>query len=298
MLSTISATLCLKAPAKVNLSLRVCGRRADGYHELESLVAFASIGDTLRVRRADTTMLDIVPAGAVRGRHDNLVMQAHAALQAHSGRKLPVHVELEKKLPIAAGLGGGSADAAACLRALNQLFDLQMPPSELLSLGARLGADVPVCLASSAHYMTGIGETLTPVKLPAADIVLVHPRIPLATGDVFAGLQAGDTTSENAPCEFQTLDWLADYVRPIGNDLTTPATKLVPEIAACLEVLQNLPDVVYAAMSGSGAACFALFPVGQGADGCAAYRRQNPQDWSQAGHLISAGDTKIDQSKQ
>ena len=286
--------LSVFAPAKVNLSLRVRGRRADGFHELESLVAFASVGDILELHHADRTTFESAPPDA---RDNNIVTAAHAALEARVGCALPVRLRLEKKLPIAAGLGGGSADAAACFRGLNRLFELGLSFAELSALGEKLGADVPVCLAAMPHYMTGIGEKLTPKKLPPADIVLVHPRVSLPTKKVFAALEASENLAAPSPPlpDFSVLETLADFVRGIGNDLTTPALKIVPQIADCLSVLENLSGCSYAAMSGSGAACFGLFPLGAGAGACVAYRQARPQDWAEAGCLIGAGDTKIHQ---
>lgn len=298
------ASLHLTAPAKVNLSLRVRGKTEDGYHALESLVGFCDIGDRLHLHASDTpSSLEITGpfAGELTGssHQDNLTLRALAALAQACGRDLNTQVLLEKNLPIAAGLGGGSADAAAVLRGLVQLHGLDLPAADLADIALGLGADVPVCLASGPTWMTGIGETLTPVlDFPAAEIVLVNPRVALPTASVFAALQAVPQSwpAQSVPKGWQDLDTLCGFLTEQGNDLQAAAISLAPEIEFCLTALRQ-SGARYAAMSGSGASCFALCDVGQGKALAAAYRQQRGQDWVQAGRLIGAGDAKIDEAQ-
>ena len=282
----------LCAPAKVNLSLGVRGRLPSGYHALESLVAFAAYGDVLTLEKASTTSFSSnMPDG-----DDNIVMRAHEALQAHMGQPLTVAINLQKNLPIAAGLGGGSSDAAACLRGLIALFGLPLSAEDLSRLALSLGADVPVCLAAQPVWMTDIGGALTPIgDLPAADIVLVNPRQALSTPMVFEALQAGPPIAAKPPPPvFSCFDSMADYLRQHGNDLQVPAVSMVADIADCLESLMAAGGH-YVAMSGSGASCFALCPAGEGAAIAQAYRAIRADDWLVATALVSAGNAEIDQ---
>ncbi len=284
-------TLRLCAPAKVNLSLGVRGRLPSGYHALESLVAFAAYGDVLTLEKANSTSFSSNMAG-----DDNLVMRAHDALQTHIGQALPVSIHLQKNLPIAAGVGGGSSDAAACLRGLVELFALPVSAADLSHLALQLGADVPVCLTARPVWMTDIGGALAPIgDLPAADIVLVNPRQQLSTPMVFEALQAGPVSAAKPlPPVFSCFDDLNEYLRQHGNDLQAPAISLVADIADCLDDLASAGGH-YVAMSGSGASCFALCPVGQGAAVAQNYAARRPDDWLVATALVSAGNAEIDQ---
>ena len=280
------------APAKINLTLTVRGRQPDGYHGLESLVAFADIGDRLLVEKADTTAFALKgPFGAALAEtpdSDNLVVRAQAALEQETGRKLPATFMLHKNLPVASGLGGGSADAAACLRGLAEAYGLEMSTSDMHRLALGLGADVPVCLASQTVWMSGIGDTLTPLPaaLPSVDIVLVNPLVGLATAEVFASAGFGSVLrdAQNPPARFEDLAALCSFLTAQGNDLQTAAQALQPVIADCLAALAG-PQTLYAAMSGSGASCFALTAPGDGAGVAAAYGKKRPQDWVRAGVL-------------
>ncbi len=291
-------TLTLHAPAKINLSLRVRGRRAnDGYHILESLVAFADIGDALHLAKGEARFtLAGVFGDAITG--DNLVLQAMVALEAAVGRSLPSDIKLDKNLPIASGLGGGSADAAAVLRGGIHIHGLEISEADMAAIAASLGADVPVCLSSAPSWMTGIGHDVVRLAdLPLVDIVLVNPHVPLPTRDVFAALGASENMlpEQAMPAGFSTLEDLCDFLRTQGNDLQAPATVLVPQIGDCLASLQKA-GAVYAAMSGSGASCFGLCAPRTGDDVAASYRGIRRDDWVMAGRLIGAGDTKIDQA--
>lgn len=239
------------APAKLNLSLSVVGKRADGYHLLESLVAFADIGDRVTVEAASAFSLAIdgpfasgLDAGA-----DNLVSRAARLFAERLGRRPDVALRLTKNLPVASGIGGGSADAAAALRALSKLWAAPIPAD----LPAKLGADVPVCVAGVPAWMSGIGEIVEPAgTLPEWGVVLVNPGVALATPSVFkartGAFSAGGKFTPN----------LAN-IAAAGNDLEAPAIALVPAIADVLAGLRGLPGIRVARMSGSGATCFGLF---------------------------------------
>lgn len=285
------------APAKINLSLRVTGRRDDGYHNLQSLVAFADIGDRLFISKAEKSGLRLNGPFAAALEGDNLVAAAHAELATYAQQALPTQIILEKNLPVAAGIGGGSADAAAALRGLAHLHDINAP---LADLAASLGADVPVCLDTAPAWMSGIGHDVTRLPdLPPADIVLVNPRIGLATQKVFEAFAAQGGFAEiiEPPSGFTSVTELLAFLRQQGNDLQSAACALVPEIEACLDALKK-SGVTYAAMSGSGATCFGLSAPGSGRAMAARYRTLREKDWVVAGRLIGAGDTKIDQADE
>lgn len=249
------------APAKLNLYLHVVGRRADGYHLLDSLVAFTEFGDVLRATPAAalTLRVDGPFAAALDGEGENLVLKAAAALSARCGGG-GASLELTKNLPVAAGLGGGSADAAAALRALLRLWRCTLADAELADMARGLGADVPVCLQRRPAYFGGIGDELAPApRLPAAAVVLVNPRIPLPTPKVFAA-RSGPFS---APARFfepaADAAALAALLGARRNDLEPAATGLVPEVAAVLAALAGSPGCRLARMAGSGATCFGLY---------------------------------------
>ena len=259
----MSATLLEKAPAKINLTLRVLGRRADGYHEIESLVAFADFGDMLTLRTDAEEGLEITgPFGGKSGPiTDNLVLKAVAAGRERVAGLQTGRFLLEKNIPVAAGLGGGSADAAATLRLVARVNAVSLD-DPILALAARAtGADVPVCLHPRARIMSGVGERLSePVKLPALPALLVNPLVPLATRDVFgrfAGARGG-SLADDVPTEF---DRLIDFMEQHDNDLTPAACACAPVVGEILETLRALPGVRLARMSGSGPTCFALFSM-------------------------------------
>jgi 4-diphosphocytidyl-2-C-methyl-D-erythritol kinase len=246
------------APAKLNLSLQVVGRRADGYHLLDGLVAFADIGDVVAAEAADAPSLAIegpFAAGLSAG-PDNLVLRAAAALAADTSTAA---LRLVKNLPVASGIGGGSADAAAALRALQRLWRLDLAPSQLHAIAARLGADVPMCLASQPCWIAGVGDILDPLPdLPDAGLILANPGIPLATPLVFQRRSGGFSTPKRFAIP-ATAAALAQSLAATDNDLTEVAEACVPEIAALRGQLASLPGALLSRMSGSGATCFALF---------------------------------------
>jgi 4-diphosphocytidyl-2-C-methyl-D-erythritol kinase len=249
------------APAKVNLFLRVVGRRADGYHLLDSLAVFAGIGDVLTATPADGLSLSLGgPFGAaLAGEDDNLVLRAARRLKGASGVAAGARLHLEKHLPVASGIGGGSADAAAALRLLATLWGVAVPDG----LALNLGADVPVCLRAAPARMGGVGEVLGPApRLPSFGMVLANPGEAVATPDVFrarAAAGAGFSDKARLPEAWATARDLARDLAALGNDLQEAAITLCPPIGAVLSALAGLPGCRLAQMSGSGATCFALF---------------------------------------
>ncbi|MBL8563084.1 MAG: 4-(cytidine 5'-diphospho)-2-C-methyl-D-erythritol kinase [Gemmobacter sp.] len=275
------------AHAKINLCLHVTGQRADGYHLLDSLVVFAGIGDGLRATPGAELSLTLdgpfaggVPAGA-----DNLVLRA-ARLVADQG----VALHLTKRLPPASGIGGGSADAAAAIRAVLRLQAMAgrlapMTPDVAQQIAA-LGADVPVCLASHPARMRGIGEQLDWLPpLPELHVVLANPRVEVPTPAMFKALIQKDNPSlPEALPHWDSAPALADWLRSTRNDLQAPAMAAQPVIGAVLAALEALPEALFARMSGSGATCFALFAKeDQAQDAAEALRAAHPEWWVAAG---------------
>ncbi|HWK46828.1 MAG TPA: 4-(cytidine 5'-diphospho)-2-C-methyl-D-erythritol kinase [Stellaceae bacterium] len=252
------------APAKVNLTLAVVGRRPDGYHLLDSLVGFTEAGDTIAVAPAETLSLSIdgpfgiTLAGDVA---ENLVMRAARALADAAGIRTGAAIRLTKRLPIASGIGGGSSDAAATLRALARLWRLDLEPGALARIGLALGADIPVCLAGHPARLSGIGDRVEPgPDLPPAPLLLVNPGIGLPTPRVFAARRGA--FSPPGPDHWPALPdaaALAAALAPLPNDLTKAAIGLLPPIASILDALAAAPGCLLARMSGSGATCFGLF---------------------------------------
>ncbi|MEJ0075609.1 MAG: 4-(cytidine 5'-diphospho)-2-C-methyl-D-erythritol kinase [Alphaproteobacteria bacterium] len=265
-MSAAAGELTEFAPAKVNLTLHVLGRRTDGYHEIDSLVAFAGIGDRLTFRPGQRLALAVSgPTGAAAGASDdNLVLKAARALAARvEGLRLG-SFSLDKQLPVAAGLGGGSSDAAAALRLLAQANGLPLQDARLHAAAQASGADVPVCLEPRARMMRGIGEILSdPMTLPELAAVLVNPGVAVPTKDVFAALAAPALIGPPQPDEFIAIDTDAASLIPLlagrRNDLQAPAIRKQPVIADVLRALVGAPNCLLARMSGSGATCFGLF---------------------------------------
>jgi 4-diphosphocytidyl-2-C-methyl-D-erythritol kinase len=243
------------APAKINLTLHVTGQRADGYHLLDSLVAFVDVGDVVSAVPHDQLTLTLTGATTANlsANDDNLVLRAARSFGTDTGAALT----LEKCLPIASGIGGGSTDAAATLRLLSRMWGLPLPdPAKVLALGA----DVPACLTPHAVRMTGVGEGLIQQDLPQAWLVLVNPGVSVATPDVFRAL--GNKHNQAMPAvlpSFADADVLAGFLHLMRNDLEVPATALAPIIASAKAALTTQPGCLIARMSGSGATCFGLF---------------------------------------
>jgi 4-diphosphocytidyl-2-C-methyl-D-erythritol kinase len=275
------------ARAKVNLWLKVVGRRADGYHLLDSLVAFADLADSLEASPSDRLSLALDgPGDAALGKEtDNLVLKAARLLADRAGVAPRAALRLTKRIPVAAGLGGGSADAAAALQALVDLWRVALPVEELFDLAARLGADVPMCLGGRAALVSGIGEKLMPAApLPACGLLLVSPAVALPTADVFAARRGDFSRVEPLARPWSDLASLVEALAARGNDLTVAATKLCPSIADVLAFLRKSAAVRYAAMSGSGATCFALYDTPGAAERVAA--SVPAAWWRHAGTLV------------
>jgi 4-diphosphocytidyl-2-C-methyl-D-erythritol kinase len=282
-----------RAPAKINLTLRVAGRRADGYHDIESLVVFASIADALTFTPGRALALSVggPTAGASGTLADNLVLKAANALAQHiAGLKLGSFV-LAKRLPVAAGVGGGSADAAAALRLLARANRIALDDPRLLAAARATGADVPVCLDPRPRVMRGIGDILSaPLALPRVAALLVNPRVAVPTKDVFARLAA--PRIGRAAARARELAIPGDraafmaFLRSQTNDLEAPAIAIAPAIADVLGALRGLAGCRLARMSGSGATCFGLFDSARAAAAAArTLRGKQPAWWVRAASL-------------
>lgn len=286
------------ARAKVNLTLRVVGRRTDGFHDLESVVAFADCADGLGFDVAAELSLSATgPRVQECGdAHDNLVLKA-ARLLAGLVPDLKLGAfTLDKQLPVAAGIGGGSADAAAALRLLARANGIALDDVRLIEAARLTGADVPVCLLSQACVMTGVGETLQPLHLPRLPCVMVNPRRPVATVAVFqelgltkGSLRAGLRDILSAPAWPKEAAPVAEWIKVLSagtNDLEAPALRIEPEIGVVLAALREADGVQLARMSGSGATCFAIFSSDAAAMFAGdAIRIAHPDWWVHAGAL-------------
>lgn len=271
------------APAKLNLALHVVGQRPDGYHLLDSLVVFADVGDRVTVVPAERVTLTIIgpEGGGLSAAEDNLVLRAARVFATGQGAA----ITLEKNLPVASGIGGGSSDAAAALRALSRLWDLPIPSADA---ALALGADVPVCLSARPVRMGGIGEMLTPLPdLPDIAVVLVNPRVPVATPAVFRALPRKDNAAlDPLPAAPLSTVALADWLTRQRNDLEAPAIALAPVIGEVLAALAATRPLV-ARMSGSGATCFGLYAsVGDATAAAAALAAFQPAWWVRAARIL------------
>lgn len=267
------------AYAKINLALHVRARRADGYHEIESLFAFAQDGDLLSAELREDGQLSLRVEGpfaeGLSAGPDNLVLRAAEALRRRHDVILGADIRLTKNLPVASGIGGGSADAAAALRLLSRLWDLESQQGALLDLAAGLGSDVPACLVSRTLMGMGRGEALDLREIPGLAgmaLLLVNPRKPLSTASVFAAWDRRD----RGPLE---ADGLEDVIARGRNDLQASAIALVPEIGEVLDAMERLEGVRLARMSGSGATCFALMESPAALDRAAMLLAKARPDW-------------------
>jgi 4-diphosphocytidyl-2-C-methyl-D-erythritol kinase len=287
--SVATAARVEPAPAKVNLTLRVLGRRPDGYHEIESLVVFAAVGDALAFTPGNK--LDLVVRGptaiAAGDIAENLVLRAVNALAERTEGLKAGRFVLSKRLPVAAGLGGGSTDAAAALRLLARHNRIALDDARLMAAARATGADVPVCLDPRPRLMRGIGEVLSqPLGLPALPALLINPRVSVATKDVFAALRA-PPLGQHKSSAVADAEWvgggrqeLIGIVTRHGNDLEPPAISLHPAVAQALAALRALPGCRLARMSGSGASCFGLFDSRRAAAAAArGLRAAHPHWW-------------------
>ncbi|MDO8980125.1 MAG: 4-(cytidine 5'-diphospho)-2-C-methyl-D-erythritol kinase [Afipia sp.] len=286
------------ARAKVNLTLRVLGRRPDGYHDIESLVVFADCADTLTLAPGPELGLATGGPGAqdCGEMSDNLVLRAARLL----GERIPGltlgQFTLDKRLPVAAGIGGGSADAAAALRLLARASGLAIDDPRIVDVARETGADIPVCLASRACTMTGVGENLSMLDVPAMPCVMVNPRVGVATKDVFAALGLGKgellagasdiMLSRGWPADGASFDAWIEAIGSGTNDLERPALKVESVIGDVLSALRATDGVQLARMSGSGATCFAIFKtIGDAGQAAKAISQAHPGWWVHAGVL-------------
>ncbi|HEY2131760.1 MAG TPA: 4-(cytidine 5'-diphospho)-2-C-methyl-D-erythritol kinase [Acetobacteraceae bacterium] len=283
------AALVEAAPAKVNLYLHVVGRRQDGYHLLDSLVVFPGIGDVLRAApdRVLSLHIDGPFGGVLRAEPDNLVLRAARALAAERGIEPAASLHLAKHLPVASGIGGGSADAAAALRLLARLWKVE---GAGVALATGLGADVPVCLASRPVRMAGIGEIVSASpSMPDCGIVLVNPGIAVSTPAIFHARIAPFSPAPSLPAAWPDFAGFVSALAAMRNDLETPALALCPAIGDVLAALRSEPGCALARMSGSGATCFGLFPKADMAARAAAALRR-PGWWSWGGSLMGVAE--------
>jgi len=284
------------APAKINLALHVIGRRADGYHLLDTLVVHGVAADRLTATPLDVDAPEGTPlridlrltgrfAAGLDAGADNLVLRAARRLEAEArrlGRRpTPLALDLDKALPIASGIGGGSSDAAAALRLLNRLWRLDLPVERLADLALPLGADVPMCVLGRPARARGIGEVIEPVAgLPALDLVLVNPGVAVATPAVFRTLDRRDNPGlPDLPARFGDAADLVDRLAAMRNDLEAAAIGLAPAIGESLARLRAAPGCRLARMSGSGATCFAAFAEAREAEAAAAAIATARPDW-------------------
>lgn len=307
------------APAKINLALHVTGERADGYHLIESLVAFAHVGDVIELTAADKDSLTFSgPFGAALGADPatNLVLKARDALRIAAGSKAcpPVAISLEKNLPLASGIGGGSADAAAALKGLNEFWKLGLSQAELMHIGLPLGADVPMCVYGKPLIAKGIGDAIEPIDLPELHLLLVNPGVAVSTASVFKALAnkdngalpvisrlAGEKSAQ--PTEGGNLAQklspspgaarhlfpvegtgrsktpaLIDYLRATRNDLEAPARAIRPVIGDAIDALER-SGALFARMSGSGATCFGIYADETAAQAARTQLHRRWPDW-------------------
>lgn len=290
-----SAIVARTAPAKVNLFLHVTGRRDDGYHELESLFVFTRQGDEVQIEASRGFRFQLSGPFARQlsdlggGGEDNLVCRAARRLAARAGREPDVSIRLVKNLPVAAGIGGGSADAAATLLALNEFWSLGLNMAELETVALELGADVPACLHRRPLYVQGIGDRLSPATLGFdAAILLVNPLKDVSTPMIFAALResrqpfnAAIAKPDRLWQDVETLEWKTT------NSLQRQAVALCPDIREVLDALEALDTATLVRMSGSGATCFALFPALSEAEAAAEHLRRQRPDWWVHADLIS-----------
>jgi 4-diphosphocytidyl-2-C-methyl-D-erythritol kinase len=287
------------ARAKINLYLHVLGRRADGFHLLDSLVVFADLGDRLVARPAAELSLAVDGpfAEGLGAGPDNLVLRAATALRTALGRpEAGAAITLTKNLPVASGIGGGSADGAATFPLLLRLWGAALPPELLAALALPLGADLPVCLAGGPRFMGGVGETMerTP-KLPLAWLLLANPRIPLPTAAVFKRRTGPFSEAGRWRETLPDAAALAAALAARGNDLAAPARQAVPAIDAVLAALAALPGCLLARLSGSGATCFGLFADAAAAEaGAARLAREQPGWWVAAAPMLTEDRSPLD----
>lgn len=287
------SSVTLSAPAKVNLFLHVMGKRADGYHLLDSLVMFADYGDTLELSPAEEFRLTVEGAFSDElsstSPDDNLVSRAAMLLAKQYGVTPAIRVHLTKNLPIGAGIGGGSSDAAALLRGLSQLWQLKVTGEELAELSLVLGADMPVCVHGTPARIMGIGEVITPHKGIACDIpvLLVNPRVEVPSQAIYRmGIEPNPEICD-LPASIESPEEMAALIHQTRNDLQPNAIAYAPQIQTVLSALSELPGCLAERMSGSGATCIGIFPDETGLfEAAERLRQHHPEWWVQPSALL------------
>lgn len=270
------------APAKINLDLRVTGRRLDGYHELDSLVVFTELGDRLSWQPADAMALSVHgPFATDTPTDDNIILRAASKLASALPEIWPASFLLEKNLPVASGMGGGSTDAAAAMRVLVRQAQSAISGEGLRDIGALIGADLPVCIYGKPARMRGTGLRLDPVRgLPEIPLVLVNPRVELATAAVFGARDEAFSSERRPPMPLlPSVTQLALWLRDSSNDLEPAACRLAPVIDRVLEAVEAQDGVLLARVTGSGATCFGMFSDSDRAERAAATIARNEPQW-------------------
>jgi 4-diphosphocytidyl-2-C-methyl-D-erythritol kinase len=269
----------IKAPAKINLNLHITGKRGDGYHRLESIITFADLADELEVENADNFSLEIRgPFSKGLDTKNNLVLRAAKILKNNYKVDKAAKLVLTKNIPVGAGLGGGSADAAATISLLCELWDIEISDKDKYAIGISLGADIPVCQLGKPALVSGVGEQLSEINnFPEFYIVLVNPRVHVSTERVFKmGFNKYKNEIGDLPVDRSLWH---KFLKKLDNDLESNAIKQVPEIRNILDSLEKNQDRIISRMSGSGATCFALFDNFDKAESCAEQIKKNHPDW-------------------
>ncbi|MEP7457650.1 4-(cytidine 5'-diphospho)-2-C-methyl-D-erythritol kinase [Phyllobacterium sp. SB3] len=282
MLDSLDQAISLTAPAKINLALHVTGQRDDGYHLLDSLVVFAGFGDKITVKRANADSFHLSgPYGdGLPADSSNLVLKARDRLRAEfPDEAFPVAINLDKHLPIASGIGGGSSDAASTLKALVSLWCIRIDPARLNNIGLSLGADVPMCLHGRPVVARGIGEELEKVAtVPRLPMVLVNDGNAISTPQVFNALKKRNNTGLPAIPELKNIADVCAYLEQTKNHLFAATAELLPEIVETIDAL-NSTSPLLARMSGSGATCFAIYDNDEAASAAASHLRKTYPSW-------------------
>ncbi len=293
MLDSLDRAISLTAPAKINLALHVTGQRSDGYHLIDSLVVFARFGDRVNVRPAAVDSFEMSgPYGSdLAGDESNLVLKARDALRrALPGRSIPVAIHLEKHLPIASGVGGGSSDAAAALRALTSLWGIEIKREDLAGIGLALGADIPMCLHGQALIARGIGDEIECIAdFPHLPMVLANNGASISTPQVFGALAKRDNPPLPLLPSLDSVDEVCAYLAQTDNHLYSATQKLIPTIADTVSALHDTTPRL-ARMSGSGGTCFAIYDSDDEAQAAATWlRRHHPGWFIVATHSVRGG---------
>lgn len=271
------ALIVMTAPAKVNLFLHVTGKRDNGYHTLQSLICFADKGDSIKLEPAENFSLSFTDQNTDLDPDDNLITKAVTAISNHTGKKPDFKIEITKDIPVGAGLGGGSSNATATIKAALRHWNIDIAEKELNPLLLSLGADVPACYHGSACFVEGIGEIITPCEKPIhLHAVIIHPGKPCLTADVFQNLNTNFSEETNFTPDITDLVNIQNQ----RNDLYEPASQIVPEINEILGMLNNNQNCSLARMSGSGSACFGLFKDEESTDVFSkALQKEKPNWW-------------------